>query len=327
MQIAEVGIYVYWFKNTGLDNCEQSYVGSTVNFNKRHKQHMNMLLKNKHHNNNFQHAFNKYGESNMNYEVVDRMVFPKEYSKELVRDYLESREFYYHQWLKSSYNKIPPGFHIQTALSTKEKSELYASRKKSVYLVDEHLNIIKRFSGLREAERAVGSNATAISKVAKLSRESTNGLKFRYEDTLNKPFIPKEKGLSKLIGVDKSHLKKALLCYNLDGSFLREFDGIVDAARELKIQESGVKRCAEGEASYVGNWIFRFKNSPFPVISAKIKNIKPIECYIDGVFYKEYANMNIAEKDLGVGRKNIHYYCNYSPEKLYKNKYQFKYKS
>lgn len=47
------------------------YVGSTVNLNKRKKQHFNILKKNKHVNKYLQNAYNKYGENNFVFEVIE----------------------------------------------------------------------------------------------------------------------------------------------------------------------------------------------------------------------------------------------------------------
>lgn len=47
------------------------YIGSTSNFERRFKTHRTTLKNNKHKNPHLQSAFNKYGESNFIYEVVE----------------------------------------------------------------------------------------------------------------------------------------------------------------------------------------------------------------------------------------------------------------
>ena len=48
-------------------------------------------------------------------------------------------------------------------------------------------------------------------------------------------------------------ISKPILCYNLDGVFLKKYDSRQDAARDLNIDHSGIVSCANGK-------IERFKN-------------------------------------------------------------------
>lgn len=144
MQV-EGGIYVYWFKNTGLDNCEQSYVGSTVNFHKRHREHLNILERNKHMNNNFQHAYNKYGKENMIYEVVDKMVFTKE-------------------------KKIDPR-------AGRARESLYIP----ILEFDLNSNFIKEYSSIKMAAIKLGIKPCNISSVLKGRTKQTFGKFFKYK--------------------------------------------------------------------------------------------------------------------------------------------------
>ncbi len=68
-----IGIYTITFKES-----IKIYVGSTVNsFNKRRNQHLYCLRLNNHPNKHLQNAFNKYGESSFNFEILE--VCPEEY--------------------------------------------------------------------------------------------------------------------------------------------------------------------------------------------------------------------------------------------------------
>lgn len=324
MQVAQAGIYIYFFRDTGLNACEQSYIGSTTNFEKRHREHMNQLRRNKHINNKFQHAYNKYGDKHMVYEILEEAHFPKDYDKVLKKEYLEGREQMHYNELKSSYNYVIPGTWKQSEGRKKESSTLFITRKRPVFLVDKDLKILKKFSGLREAARELNTEVSSISKVASLKYESTKGLLFRFEDTLGKLFIKVTKPSIQL-NVPRFYNRIPVKCYNLEGEYVSTYDSILLAAQALEIQESGIKRCCSGEMAYTGKWIFRFSNSVLPVNKVIPKNIKPILCFIDGIFYKEYSNMNKAEKDLGIGRGAIHKGC--ALNRVYKQKYLFTYKN
>jgi len=59
-------IYKISFKNSN-----RFYIGSSLNFAKRKSQHLNRLRKNKHINPQLQKAFNKYGESQITFEILE----------------------------------------------------------------------------------------------------------------------------------------------------------------------------------------------------------------------------------------------------------------
>lgn len=85
---------VYIIKNLLNDKC---YVGSSKNVDARLKEHRRHLEKQIHINNILQRAWNKYGESNLSFEVLERLESP---SKEL----LLSREQHYIDSLNTEYN-------------------------------------------------------------------------------------------------------------------------------------------------------------------------------------------------------------------------------
>lgn len=308
MQVAQGGIYIYCFRNTGLDDCQQSYIGSTYNFAKRHDQHLKMLRQNKHYNGRLQGAFNKYGEDNFEHLVVEEMLFPENYDKKLRRELLECRESYFYNMAGSYYNLCDPG---EPLIKRKIKVDPNISNKIPIYHVDDTLNIIKKYSGLNEAARELGACTGGIKKVATLKLESTNGMKFRLESTLNQPFVSK---------------KPSLLCYDLDGNFVKEYLNISEASKFLGIKQIGIRNVCSGKRGYTGKWIFRFKGSTIPVKPLSAKKLNSVVCYIDGYFYKEYSSMNSAARDLGLTISIVNHYCNSFSGKIYKNKYQFKYK-
>jgi group I intron endonuclease len=53
------------------------YIGSSVNIGNRFNQHKNSLRKNKHHNKYLQKSWNKYGEENFEFIVIERHSYPE----------------------------------------------------------------------------------------------------------------------------------------------------------------------------------------------------------------------------------------------------------
>ena len=66
MNKTDSGIY-------GINNLvnHKSYIGSSVNVQARMRRHLRLLLKNKHDNNHLQRAFNKYGEENFEFKIIE----------------------------------------------------------------------------------------------------------------------------------------------------------------------------------------------------------------------------------------------------------------
>jgi group I intron endonuclease len=65
---------VYIIRNIVNNNI---YIGSSVNIKKRFCQHRNSLRKNKHHNKYLQHSWNKYGEENFEFVVIEHHSYPE----------------------------------------------------------------------------------------------------------------------------------------------------------------------------------------------------------------------------------------------------------
>lgn len=91
----ESGIY----KCTCLSNC-RSYIGQTCSLFRRKNDHIRELRNNRHSNRHLQNAWNKYGEENFTWEVL-------EYCS---TDLLNEREMY---WIEY-YNSFKTGFNLTT---------------------------------------------------------------------------------------------------------------------------------------------------------------------------------------------------------------------
>jgi group I intron endonuclease len=74
---------------------EYKYVGSAVNIRKRRNRHLSDLRKNKHHSKYLQRAWNKYGEENFIFEVIEEVID---------KSSLTEREQYYLDILNPEYN-------------------------------------------------------------------------------------------------------------------------------------------------------------------------------------------------------------------------------
>lgn len=66
MRVNLVGIYAFYSKTSGF-----RYIGQSVNLERRKKDHLRELTKNSHSAKHFQNIFNKYGQENIEYCVLE----------------------------------------------------------------------------------------------------------------------------------------------------------------------------------------------------------------------------------------------------------------
>lgn len=126
---------IYRFVNTATGDC---YVGSSSDLNRRRLQHLNSLRKNKHHSYRFQEAWNDYGETQFDYEVLEELEIT-----ENLKDQLFNREQYWINIIEPEYNILPAagstlGYH-HTEETKRKISETTTGVKKSA----EHAKHIK----------------------------------------------------------------------------------------------------------------------------------------------------------------------------------------
>jgi group I intron endonuclease len=96
------------------------YIGSAVKFVKRRCQHLSYLRNNIHHSLRLQRSFNKYGEENFVFKVIN-------YYKEISYDDLLLKEEYYIHWLKPEFNTA--WYVTKPALGSKRTQEAIDKQK------------------------------------------------------------------------------------------------------------------------------------------------------------------------------------------------------
>lgn len=92
-------MYYYYYKIENKIN-HDLYIGITINPNRREKKHFNDLRKHKHHNRYLQAAFDKYGEENFSFEILEQ------------HDFQEKKAYEYEQTLITKYNSFQNGYNL-----------------------------------------------------------------------------------------------------------------------------------------------------------------------------------------------------------------------
>lgn len=245
------------YKITNLIN-EKIYVGSSIDLKRRNRNHFKELIENKHNNQKLQRAFNKYGEENFKFEIL-----------ELIEDksQLISHEQRYLDLLNPQYNickvagsllgtkrtkiqleklsKRPQVFKKgQVAWNKGSKGTIISSRRKPILQLDLDNNIIKEFS--------CGACAIEITKIKDIydaiyGRQSqAGGFKWKFKDEKYNIF-PKFK--SKL---------KSIIQLDINSNILKEWTSASVATKELKLDVGSVLR---GVQKTTGGFIFKYKEA------------------------------------------------------------------
>lgn len=99
---------IYMIRNTVNGN---TYIGSSINFKSRKREHINDLIKNKHHSIALQRAFNKYGSESFCFEILEHV--PN-------RENLINREQHYMDTMNPKYNICKKAYSLLGFKKSKE---------------------------------------------------------------------------------------------------------------------------------------------------------------------------------------------------------------
>ena len=284
---------IYKIRNILNNKC---YIGCTKNFEIRYTKHLSSLRNQKGVNKHLQNAWNKYGEENFVFEIIEALD-PMEDKKELNK-VLNIKEQY---WV----NIVKPGYNIRTicvnsnlGLSWKISEKAHENRRKAakrgkdnhiskaVVLVDLEGNFIKEFEcGKYCAEYLNIGLANITMNCKRQSRSLKNAYICFYKDEWesiyknNKQLLlpvlekaktenkSKERSISRLNYYANNkecrkqiseRQKRPVLQYDLDGNLLNEFDSVLEAKQ--KTGAKNVSFCCSGRLKTTGGFIFKFKN-------------------------------------------------------------------
>lgn len=263
------------------------YIGSTQHsFNKRKGEHLAELRKNYHFNKHLQKSWNKYGEENFKFEVIEELVFPEDYSKDITYEHVIGREMYYINLLNPEYNLIKEirGGKLGRLMSDEEKLEIgkrfkgrkhtlesikkiKEARAKQIFSEDHKRKISKKLKGnknclgIKQSEERKQSTREKvldyISKGIGLHSEKskskrTNTLKIKF----NTPEMKK-----KLTVLARNRCRREFLCIK-DGVIIKEFSNQSEAAETLGFKKPwGISAVLNGEQHTHKGYTFKYKEN------------------------------------------------------------------
>jgi group I intron endonuclease len=233
---------IYCIENTVN---HKKYIGQSVNIYTRWKQHKNDLYNNKHRNNYLQKAWNKYGENNFNFQIIEKCD----------EDNLNEKEMYYINMFKTinrdyGYN-LDSGGSINRYMSDESKFKMslaksYVFGEKNSFYGKHHSDDTKRY--LRELwnnnEWSDGVRSKMIENHADVSG-ANNPMYGRKHTAQSKENM--SKNTQKLFSSDNPNARN-VYCVELN----RYFGSIVEAAKCVGISRNTLSLHLNGKSKSAG---------------------------------------------------------------------------
>lgn len=288
---------IYKFINT---QNSKIYIGSAKDLRKRFVQHISALRLNSHHSKHFQNAWNKYGENNFIYEIIEFV--------EIIDTLLEREQYYLdtllfaQEYIRRESNKfLELGYNINPCamnrLGTIQKLE---SINKSIQNNNKVLPVIHySFDGTKlneyistgEASKITGINRSSIWACCKHETNYTKGgfFIFKNEENLYKeyfeslhdsPFIiqPWNKGLK----TGKVEKNECVILFDRYGRYIKKFTHQSDLAKFIKSTPANISKYKNNKVHK--NYLFYDINFDYEPIISKLRedywyvhNITPCE--------------------------------------------------
>lgn len=165
---------------------------------------------------------------------------------------------------------------ISSKMKGKNNWSIGGYNKKSVLQFDLNGNLLNKYISAEEAKRK--TNINNIHGCCLGKHKTVGGYIWLYEENYNENilkyrlklikvngnlFKPKTKEhalkIKKAITETNKKKRKPILQYDLNGNFIKEWQYIREAAKELKLNPSGISNNIAGRIKYCGKWIWRFK--------------------------------------------------------------------
>lgn len=251
----KVGIYKFTNIITG-----KIYIGSSQNLQKRFFTHLNLLNNNKHHSKHFQNSWNKYGEDNFSYEIIefvedlqdllkreqyylDKLLFAQDYINKINSKFIEL-----------SYNINPSSSNrlgtIQS-LESIQKSILNNPNRKEILQYDFSGNFIKEWISISEAALNLNLTKSGISRCCKSDSDYCGDFIFIFKDDLYlydsyfkslniNPYI--KKAWNKGLKIDSIKESFDYILFDRYGRYIDVFKFQTEICKELKCTPANLSK-------------------------------------------------------------------------------------
>lgn len=218
------------------------YIGQTKNLKTRFNSHLSLLRQNKHQNKHLQSSYNKYGEINFSFTVLESC------------ENLNERECYWIEIFtsvnnKKGYNKTHGG---DSGIRSEETKGKISSWQKGRKLTATHIaNILKGNTGRKHSQ-----------ETKDYMRKLYKGRPLTEETKKKISYAKKGKKLSAETRLKlKGRGNRPVIQYDIKGDFIKEFESAKLAGETLGLWKSDITQCCIGNRKTVNKFIFKHKNN------------------------------------------------------------------
>lgn len=274
----------------------KKYIGKSVNIKKRWEDHIRDLNRGKHCNKYLQASWDKYGQENFDFYIIEKVSNEK----------LSEREIYWIDILntmddKYGYNLAKGGDGGNTIINYTEEELLNYKKKRSLlnrsYIKkgeDSWASKLKEFEVKQIIKELLdGRNCTELSEKYNISKGTVNDIrchktwKHLTEDIIFPPLRTKN-----------LKARKAVVQYNIDGTIVNTFSGAIEAEEKTGISKKLISAVCHGEKRIAQGYIWRFEGDQFNKYNVRNPHEIPVDKYdLEGNFIKTYPTIKAAERD------------------------------
>lgn len=219
------------------------YIGSSVNMKQRKKQHFKKLKQQKHCNPKLQNAYNKYGEDNLVFEVVEIV---------LDKTILIEREQYYIDTLNAvneGYNICPTaGNTLGLKLSEEARYNIGRAQYKPVVCLETK----QVYASVLEATNKClkRNKGSAIAQCCRGTQITAGGYHWRHKEDYDKLT---DTEIRQII-LYNPNPKRNILCVELNIIY----ESIATASKILNISRSAINHCCNGRKKTAGGYHWKY---------------------------------------------------------------------
>lgn len=280
------------------------YVGQTYNLHLRWIRHKSYLKNGTSHNRHLQAAWNKYGEENFKYEIIEKCDF----------ELLDEREIYwinYYDCLNNGYNFSKGGIGCKGYKHTEEEilKMRMVQNPEPIVQLDLDGNYLNTFISIGEAGDYIGKKSVAGISLCckKKGYRKAYGYIWVYEKDYKSGNIDWD-----YYFYNSKTQKRCVLQYDMDMNFIREWESVFQT-KEGGFNPSQVSIVCNGKnLSHMG-YIFVFKDNPEIYFDSKVnrekENVKNklskqktiLQYTIDGKFIREYNQQDLIADGFSLG--------------------------
>ena len=232
------------------------YIGSSIDVERRWRQHKEASINEKNHHYNYplMIAFREFGIANFTFEVIDTLP--------TWEAMIEAE----HNWILKENCVVPNGYN-QTDKTDSPMFDPMVAKKmsdtkrkkygKRVCEIDSANNIIAIWNSLAEAGEITGLNRFKISSVCNGTRLTTGNRVFRFLDEKNQIIEPKVK-VNQIQSNRITKTSRKVGAYDKDNNLIQEFDSLQLAAQFCGGNSSTISAVCRGKRKTHKNYIWRY---------------------------------------------------------------------